>query len=321
MLMLASCCIPFCSACAMVSCGPDGAVSRPRQRVFVELRSAGWPCIAGACPEDGNQLPTGCVRQCLLGRRGTGGLRRKKRAAKTGGAGDCEMCNQWLLTHGQFQPYISLSMAGASRSPQRRRELTMSKQPLIAHLTVAGAAVFAAVLLAPAAGAQAPQKTLPDAPSGQLIAVLGQAPAMQGQPQTATPQTPAASAATAPSGPQLTIAQAEQMAIQHNPNISIARLLAPSGRSSSGNCASASAPHAEQAALGAFRLNERRQFQREKDAKLPNLIVNNANHDRVWSPDWCVRSFTKHPYSAATKSIWPIFLCVPVIGECEVLVP
>ncbi len=102
----------------------------------------------------------------------------------------------------------------------------MSKQPLIAHLTVAGAAVFAAVLLAPAAGAQAPQKTLPDAPSGQLIAVLGQAPAMQGQPQTATPQTPAASAATAPSGPQLTIAQAEQMAIQHNPNISIARLLA-----------------------------------------------------------------------------------------------
>ena len=49
---------------------------------------------------------------------------------------------------------------------------------------------------------------------------------MQGQPQTATPQTPAASAATAPSGPQLTIAQAEQMAIQHNPNISIARLLA-----------------------------------------------------------------------------------------------
>jgi outer membrane protein len=37
---------------------------------------------------------------------------------------------------------------------------------------------------------------------------------------------PAAAGAATPQGPQLTIAQAEQMAIQNNPNISIARLLA-----------------------------------------------------------------------------------------------
>ncbi len=103
----------------------------------------------------------------------------------------------------------------------------MNKHRLITHLTAAGAIVLGSGLLVQAASAQSPpQKTLPDAPSEHLIAVLGQAPAMPAQPQTATPQTPAPASAATPQGPTLTIAQAEQMAIQHNPNISVARLLA-----------------------------------------------------------------------------------------------
>jgi outer membrane protein len=98
----------------------------------------------------------------------------------------------------------------------------MNKHWLIAKLKSAGMAAIG--LLAQATIAQSPQQPLPDAPSEQLIAVLGQAGAMPAQP--AGPQMPTTPGAVTPSGPQLTVAQAEQMAIQHNPNISIARLLA-----------------------------------------------------------------------------------------------
>ena len=88
-------------------------------------------------------------------------------------------------------------------------------------------ALVAATFLEQAGNAQSSGKTLPDAPREQLIAALGQAGAMPAQPQQgSTAQTPAATATNAPQGPHLTIAQAEQMAIEHNPNISVARLLA-----------------------------------------------------------------------------------------------
>ncbi len=102
----------------------------------------------------------------------------------------------------------------------------MNKHRLIAHLECAGVAALAAGLFGPACLAQTPRPTLPDAPNTHLIAVLGQAAAMPAQPQPASPPMPASPGAATPSGPRLTIAQAEQMAIQHNPNISIARLVA-----------------------------------------------------------------------------------------------
>jgi len=102
----------------------------------------------------------------------------------------------------------------------------MNKRPLIAQLRSAGAAVFVAGILAPISGAQSHQQTLPDAPSTQRIAVLGQAPAMQVQPQSVPPQTPPVAGVASPPEPRLTVSQAEQMAIKNNPNISVARLLA-----------------------------------------------------------------------------------------------
>jgi outer membrane protein len=72
--------------------------------------------------------------------------------------------------------------------------------------------------------AQQPQRpVLPDAPAAQLIAQAAQAPLSQ---SPATPQSePQQQLQTPPAGPRLTLAEAEQMALQHNPNISIAHLL------------------------------------------------------------------------------------------------
>ena len=117
-------------------------------------------------------------------------------------------------------------MAVASKSLQWLGELTMNKHWPITHLDVAGSAVFAAIVLAQAAGAQVHKQTLPNAPAAQVFAVLAQAQAMPASPPMASQQTPAAPGAATPSGPQLTIAQAEQMALKNNPNISVARLLA-----------------------------------------------------------------------------------------------
>jgi outer membrane protein len=67
---------------------------------------------------------------------------------------------------------------------------------------------------------QPQQPALPDAPGAQLIA---QAPASQ---PSGTPQSePLQQVQIPPAGPSLTLAGAEQMALQHNPNISIAHLL------------------------------------------------------------------------------------------------
>jgi outer membrane protein len=85
-------------------------------------------------------------------------------------------------------------------------------------------AVCAALLSALQATAPAQKPSLPDAPAGQLATSLTQASAstMATDPQTQTGAQPAEQ----PTGPSLTIAQAEQMAIRDNPNISVARLVA-----------------------------------------------------------------------------------------------
>jgi outer membrane protein len=93
----------------------------------------------------------------------------------------------------------------------------MSKQIQRARLFAAYTAFLAA--LAAVAAAQKP--SLPDAPSTQFIAAQAQnsaSPASNAAPQMAD--------AAQPAGPSLTIAQAEQLAIRNNPNISVARLLA-----------------------------------------------------------------------------------------------
>lgn len=99
--------------------------------------------------------------------------------------------------------------------------------------TILSAAAVVAVLVLPVCpAAQAQKKRLPDAPSIGLMAALAP-PA--GSPATASAaQMPVASASGATQttaspasfGPRLTLAQAEQMAIRNNPNISVARLLA-----------------------------------------------------------------------------------------------
>lgn len=82
---------------------------------------------------------------------------------------------------------------------------------------------FAAILAAAAvlqSAARAQQTPLPDAPATHLIAAL--------LPQSAPQAAPAGAAqsSTSPAGPLLTLAQAEQMAILNNPNVTVARLLA-----------------------------------------------------------------------------------------------
>lgn len=82
---------------------------------------------------------------------------------------------------------------------------------------------FAAValpLLSFSTFARSQNRNLPDAPGPQLLAQAAQPPA----PPTQPPPGPQA-ASTQPTGPKLTLADAEHMAIQHNPNVSIAHLL------------------------------------------------------------------------------------------------
>ena len=74
------------------------------------------------------------------------------------------------------------------------------------------------------AAAPAQRSSLPDAPASQLATSLRQdsTPTAATDPEAQTTAPPAAQ----PAGPSLTIAQAEQMAIRYNPNISVARLIA-----------------------------------------------------------------------------------------------
>jgi outer membrane protein len=74
-------------------------------------------------------------------------------------------------------------------------------------------AAVAMALLCSISGLHAQQRLLPNAPEPRLIAQATPGPTPQSQP------------AAAPTGPKLTLADAERMALQHNPNVSIAHLL------------------------------------------------------------------------------------------------
>jgi outer membrane protein len=89
------------------------------------------------------------------------------------------------------------------------RELR-SVKPVSAAIAIAWLSCCTAVF--------AQQAPLPDAPNVQLLAQATQAPATPMQAQSNPQQ-------TTPTGPMLTLADAERMAIQHNPNVSIAHLL------------------------------------------------------------------------------------------------
>jgi outer membrane protein len=96
----------------------------------------------------------------------------------------------------------------------------MNKSNRPAFFPAICAALFSAVLLAQPMDAHAQQTPLPDAPTTRLIAALQ---------SESTPQAQMPGAAQSPSssaGPSLTLAQAEQLAIRDNPNITVARLLA-----------------------------------------------------------------------------------------------
>ena len=88
----------------------------------------------------------------------------------------------------------------------------------------------ATLLLGPWCIAQtaAPQRSLPDAPAAQLLAQATAAPMGSQQPapaQAAAPPQSSPQLAEMASGPKLTLADAERIAMQHNPNVSIAHLL------------------------------------------------------------------------------------------------
>lgn len=78
------------------------------------------------------------------------------------------------------------------------------------------------------------QESLPSAPAMNLLALAGQSSASAPQSAAAMPQNPGASGVQAAiaqppagiNGPRLTLAEAEQIALRNNPNISVARLLA-----------------------------------------------------------------------------------------------
>ncbi len=101
----------------------------------------------------------------------------------------------------------------------------MSKQTNDLRFFAACVAMLAAMPMIAAAQEQA----LPDAPGTQLVAELAQdagSPAPAAAPQMGSGAQGGAPGAAPTAGPTLTIAQAEQMAIRNNPNISVARLLA-----------------------------------------------------------------------------------------------
>ena len=101
----------------------------------------------------------------------------------------------------------------------------MHKRSGKSHLSPA-LAFFLALGILPPPIARAQKPSLPDAPSAQLAVAFAQAAVPPGPPPAQVAQTPASAPNAPPAGPQLTLAQAEQMAIKNNPNISVARLLA-----------------------------------------------------------------------------------------------
>jgi outer membrane protein len=103
----------------------------------------------------------------------------------------------------------------------RKQKVTRAIQAACAVLLTAG---FTGSMRAQESG-------LPPTPQVHLLAEAAQSPALAGQTPGQSAQMPAApaqptSTQAADMSPKLTVEQAEQMAIQHNPNISVARLLA-----------------------------------------------------------------------------------------------
>ena len=101
----------------------------------------------------------------------------------------------------------------------------MHKRSTTAQLRAAGTTFLAVGLSALPVICPAQEPALPDAPSAHVVLLAQAAPAPT-QLTAANPQMPVARQGSVPAGPPLTIAQAEQMAIRNNPNISVARLLA-----------------------------------------------------------------------------------------------
>ena len=89
----------------------------------------------------------------------------------------------------------------------------------------AASAVVATVLCCSNCVLYGEDPVLPNAPSPRLLAQASQSAPPQTPAQPTPPSQTSAQQAPAPSGPRLTLADAERMAIQHNPNVSIAHLL------------------------------------------------------------------------------------------------
>jgi len=70
------------------------------------------------------------------------------------------------------------------------------------------------------------QTALPAAPDPHVIAALQNSGTPQTGPATQTPASAPATAAPDANLPQLTLAQAEQMAIRNNPRVSVGKLVA-----------------------------------------------------------------------------------------------
>ena len=99
-----------------------------------------------------------------------------------------------------------------------------SSMKILTRIAAMAMAMFSSALIAQ-------QVNLPDAPVAQLIAQAAEAsplqppslPSMQASPSS-TPEPDHVSSSTA-TGPKLTLADAERMALAHNPNVSVAHLL------------------------------------------------------------------------------------------------
>ena len=72
----------------------------------------------------------------------------------------------------------------------------------------------------------AQQSVPPSAPQPQVLAIAGQAPMGTQTGPTAQPSASQSAQSSTTQGPRLTLADAEKLALEHNPNISVAKLLA-----------------------------------------------------------------------------------------------
>ncbi len=104
---------------------------------------------------------------------------------------------------------------------------SLPQEPRVPHLRRAAfcAAKVGYLTLLMAFLHSAAAQQLPNAPAANLIAQAEQQPAGQSISNQVPPPLPTPPTVALPSGPRLTLAEAEKMALAHNPNISVARLL------------------------------------------------------------------------------------------------